>query len=126
MTDSAKASLALIIERMEGEYSNFSVSSRWGRRQLMLGPKMFATFSEFDMSFKLEGGQLSQAYSIAGAETWNPKGREIRLGVGCWFPFPNRNIGCRWLWKRQSTGMIVAPNVPTNAFNWGAATSAHG
>jgi hypothetical protein len=102
MTDSAEASLELIIERIEGEYSNFSVSSRC-RRQLMLGRKMFATFSEIDMSFKLGEGQLSQAYSIAGAETWNPKGREIRLGVGCWFPFPNRNTGCRWLWKRQST-----------------------
>ncbi len=76
MTDSAKASLELIIERIEGEYSNFSLSSRWGRRQLMLGRKMFATFSELDMSFKLGEGQLSQAYSIAGAEPWNPKGRE--------------------------------------------------
>jgi hypothetical protein len=76
MTDSAEASLELIIERIEGEYSNFSVSSRWGRRQLMLGRKMFATFSKIDMSFKLEEGRLSQAYSIAGAETWNPKGRE--------------------------------------------------
>ena len=75
MTDSAEASLELIIERIEGEYSNFSVSSRWGRRQLMLGRKMFATFSEIDMSFKLGEGQLSQAYSIAGAEPWNPKGR---------------------------------------------------
>ena len=69
MTDSAEASLELIIKRIEGEYSNFSVSSRWGRRQLMLGRKMFATFSEIDMSFKLGEGQLSQAYSIAGAET---------------------------------------------------------
>ena len=76
MTDSAKASLELIIERIVGEYSNFSVSSLWGRRQLMLGRKMFATFSEIDMSFKLGEDQLSQAYSIAGAEAWNPKGRE--------------------------------------------------
>jgi hypothetical protein len=76
MTESAEASLELIIERIEGEYSNFSVSSRWGRRQLMLGRKMFATFSEIDMSFKLGEGQLSQAYSIVGAETWNPKGRK--------------------------------------------------
>jgi len=76
MTDSAKASLELIIERIEGEYSNFSVSSRWGRRQLMLGRKMFAPFSEFDMSFKLGEDQLSQAYSIVGAEAWNPKGRK--------------------------------------------------
>ncbi|WP_423908306.1 hypothetical protein [Candidatus Spongiihabitans sp.] len=75
MTDSAEASLELIIERIEGEYSNFSVSSRWCRRQLMLGRKMFATFSEIDMSFKLGEGQLSQTYSIAGAETWNPKER---------------------------------------------------
>ena len=36
MTDSAEASLKLIIEQIEGEYSNFSVSSHWGRRQLML------------------------------------------------------------------------------------------
>lgn len=75
MTDSAEASLELIIERLESEYSNVSVSSRWGRRQLMLGRKMFATFSEIDMSFKLGEGPLSQAYSIPGAETWNPKGR---------------------------------------------------
>ena len=59
MTYSAEANLELIIERIEGEYSNFSVSSRWGRRQLMLGWKMFATFSEIDMSFKLGVGQLS-------------------------------------------------------------------
>ena len=76
MTDSAEASVELIIERIEGEYSNFSVSSRWGRRQLMLGRKMFATFSEIDMSFKLEEDQLSRAYSIAGAEPWKPKGRK--------------------------------------------------
>ena len=76
MTDGAEASLELIIERIEGGYSNFSVSSRWGRRQLMLGRRMFATFSEIDMSFKLGEGQLGQAYSIAGAETWNPKGRK--------------------------------------------------
>ena len=76
MTGSAEASLELIIERIGGEYSNFSVSSRWGRRQLRLGRKMFATFSEIDMSFKLGEDQLSHAYSIAGAETWNPKGRE--------------------------------------------------
>ena len=74
MTDSAEANLELIIERIEGEYSNFSVSSRWGRRQLMLGRKMFATFSELDMSFKLGEGQLSRAYSSAGSETCNPKG----------------------------------------------------
>jgi hypothetical protein len=37
---------------------------------------MFATFSQMDMSFKLAEGQLSRAYSIADAETWNPKGRE--------------------------------------------------
>ncbi|CUK08678.1 hypothetical protein RUE5091_03112 [Ruegeria denitrificans] len=76
MTDSAEASLELIIERIEREYSNFSVSSRWGRRQLMLDRKMFATFSELDMSFKLGEDQLRQAYSIDGAETWNPKGRK--------------------------------------------------
>ena len=76
MTDSAEASLELIIERIDAEYSNFSISSRWGRRQLMLGGKMFATFSEIDMSFKLGEAQLSQAYSIVGAETWNPKGRK--------------------------------------------------
>ena len=76
MTDSAETSLELIIERIENEYSNFSVSSRWGRRQLMLSRKMFATFSLIDMSFKLEEGQLSQAYSIAGVKTWNPKGRK--------------------------------------------------
>lgn len=28
------------------------------------------------MSFKLEKGQLNQAYSIADAEIWNPKGRK--------------------------------------------------
>jgi len=76
MTDSAKESLELIIERIEGEYLNFSVSSRWGRRQLMLGRKMFATFSEIDMSFKLGEEQLSQAYSIADTEAWNPTGRK--------------------------------------------------
>ena len=76
MTDSAKASLESIIERIEDEYSNFSVSSRWGRRQLMLGRKMFATFSESDMSFKLGEDQLVHAYSIAGAEAWNPKARK--------------------------------------------------
>jgi len=76
MAGSAEATLELIIERIEGEYSNFSVSSRWGRRQLMLGRKMFATFSEIDMSFKLGEDQLSQAYLIDGAETSNPKGRE--------------------------------------------------
>ena len=76
MTDNAEASLELIIERIEGEYPNFSVSSRWGRRQLMLDRKMFATFSKADMSFKLAESQLSQAYSITGAETWNPKGRK--------------------------------------------------
>ena len=76
MNDGAEASLELIIKRMEVEYSNFSVSSRWGRRQLMLGRKMFATFSENDMSFKLGESQLGRAYSIAGAETWNPKGRK--------------------------------------------------
>ena len=76
MTYSAEACLELIIERINGEYSNFSVASRWGRRQLMLDRKMFATFSETDMSFKLGEDQLSQAYSIAGAETWNPKGRK--------------------------------------------------
>jgi hypothetical protein len=76
MTGSAKASLELIIERIEGEYSNFSVSSRWGRRQLMPGRKMLATFSEIDMSLKLGEDQLSQAYSIAGAKAWNPEGRK--------------------------------------------------
>ena len=80
MTDSAEASLKLIIEQIEGEYSNFSVSSHWGRRQLMLGRRMFATFSEIDMSFKLEKGQLNQAYSIADAEIWNPKGRNENGG----------------------------------------------
>ena len=76
MTDGAEASLELIIKRIELKYSNFSVSSRWGRRQLMLGRKMFATFSEKDMSFKLEESRLIRAYSIAGAETWNPKSRK--------------------------------------------------
>ena len=76
MTDSAEASLELIIDRIVGEYSEFSISSRWGRRQLMLGGKMFATFSKNDMSFKLGEDQLSQAYSITDAETWNPKGRK--------------------------------------------------
>ena len=47
MTDSAEASLKLIIEQIEGEYSNFSVSSHWGRRQLMLGRRMFATFLSY-------------------------------------------------------------------------------
>jgi len=76
MTDSAEENLESIIERIEGEYSNFSASSRWGRRQLMLSRKMFATYSKIDMSFKLGECQLSQAYSIAGAETWNPVGRK--------------------------------------------------
>ena len=76
MTDSAEARLESIIERVEREYPNISVSSRWGRRQLMLGRKMFATFSETDMSFKLGEDRLSQAYSIAGAQPWNPKGRK--------------------------------------------------
>jgi len=75
MIDSAEASLNSIIERIQGEYSNFSVSSRWGRRQLMLDRRMFATFSEVDMSFKLGEEQLGQAYSIDGAQPWNPKGR---------------------------------------------------
>jgi hypothetical protein len=76
MTDTAEISLELITERVVNEYSNFSTTSRWGRRQLMLGRKMFATFSEIDMSFKLGENQLSKAYSIVGAEIWNPKGRE--------------------------------------------------
>ncbi len=76
MTDSAKATLELIIDRIEGEYSNFSVSSRWGRRQLMLGRKMFATFSEVDMSFKLDEDQLSSALLLDGAKPWNSKGRK--------------------------------------------------
>ncbi|QDG79167.1 hypothetical protein [Labrenzia sp. PHM005] len=76
MTDSAETTLELIIQRIEGDYSDFSISSRWGRRQLMLNRKMFATFSKFDMSFKLGEGELGQAYSIAGVETWNPKGRK--------------------------------------------------
>ena len=57
-------------------YLSDNTRSRWGRRQLMLGRKMFATFSENDMSFKLGEGQLSRAYAITGAETWNPKGRK--------------------------------------------------
>ena len=76
MTYSAETSLELIIERIEGEYSNFSVSSHWGRRQLMLSRKMFATYSEIYMSFKLGADELSQVYSIACAEPWNPKGRK--------------------------------------------------
>lgn len=75
MTDGAQASLEAIIERIGGAYPSFSVTSRWGRRQLMLDRKMFATFSESDMSFKLADDRLEEAYAIAGAETWNPKGR---------------------------------------------------
>ena len=41
----------------------------------MLNRRMFATFSNADLSFKLEEDQLSRAYSIAGAESWNPKNR---------------------------------------------------
>ena len=76
MATTAQTTFESIVRILQSSYPELTTSSRWGRRQLLLRGKVFATYSSSYMSFKLDDEALSCAHKIPGAAVWNPTNRK--------------------------------------------------
>lgn len=63
-----------IVNKLRACSRSYNISSM-GRHQLLLGGKMFATYSAGYMSFKLQGNAQEEAFNISCSEVWYPTGR---------------------------------------------------
>lgn len=100
----AKEVFESIVKELELTYPDLAITHRWGRSQLLLNKKMFATFSQNDMSFKLEGKVLEQAYGIDDACPWNPIGKPNPSRSWVQIPSPQQK---HWLELSLAAALIA-------------------
>jgi len=71
--DNESASFATQVQQ---HVPDVTTSARWGRHQVLLNGRTFATYSPTHVFFKLDGDVLLKAFEIPGSEVWNPANKE--------------------------------------------------
>jgi len=75
-SQNSTAEFDVLSSKVQERVPQVITSTRLGRHQLLLNGKMFATYSVDNMSFKLKGEVLAEAFKIRNAIIWNPTNKK--------------------------------------------------